>query len=81
MSNIDSTISKRLIFAICLTAITLVAEVIGGAGRQRAGQLLAQLIKGEDGPVGIVAGSPVAHFRTGGGTRNQPAGTLGAVMK
>lgn len=30
MSNIDSTISKRLIFAICLTAITLVAEVIGG---------------------------------------------------
>ncbi len=30
MSNIDSTISKRLIFAISLTAITLVAEVIGG---------------------------------------------------
>ena len=30
MSNIDSNISKRLIFAISLTAITLVAEVIGG---------------------------------------------------
>ena len=30
MSNIDSTISKRLIFAIVLTAITLVAEIIGG---------------------------------------------------
>jgi len=30
MSNIDSTISRRLIFAIILTAITLVAEVIGG---------------------------------------------------
>ena len=30
MSHIDSTISKRLIFAITLTAITLVAEVIGG---------------------------------------------------
>jgi cobalt-zinc-cadmium efflux system protein len=30
MPNIDNTISKRLIFAIALTAITLVAEVIGG---------------------------------------------------
>jgi len=30
MSHIDSTISKRLIFAIILTAITLVTEVIGG---------------------------------------------------
>ncbi len=30
MSHIDSSISKRLIFAITLTAITLVAEVIGG---------------------------------------------------
>ena len=30
MSHIDSTISRRLIFAIALTAITLVAEVIGG---------------------------------------------------
>ena len=30
MSNIDNTISKRLIFAITLTAITLVAEIIGG---------------------------------------------------
>jgi cobalt-zinc-cadmium efflux system protein len=30
MSHIDNTISKRLIFAITLTAITLVAEVIGG---------------------------------------------------
>jgi cobalt-zinc-cadmium efflux system protein len=30
MSNIDNTISRRLIFAIVLTAITLVAEVIGG---------------------------------------------------
>ena len=30
MTSIDSTISKRLIFAITLTAITLVAEVIGG---------------------------------------------------
>ncbi len=30
MSGIDNTISKRLIFAIVLTAITLVAEIIGG---------------------------------------------------
>jgi cobalt-zinc-cadmium efflux system protein len=30
MSHIDATISRRLIFAIILTAITLVAEVIGG---------------------------------------------------
>ena len=30
MSNIDSNISRRLIFAITLTAITLVAEIIGG---------------------------------------------------
>ena len=30
MSHIDSTISRRLIFAIALTTITLVAEVIGG---------------------------------------------------
>lgn len=30
MSHIDSTISRRLIFAIVLTTITLVAEVIGG---------------------------------------------------
>jgi len=30
MSNMDSSISRRLIFAITLTAITLVAEVIGG---------------------------------------------------
>jgi cobalt-zinc-cadmium efflux system protein len=30
MSKIDDTISKRLIFAITLTAITLVAEIIGG---------------------------------------------------
>jgi cobalt-zinc-cadmium efflux system protein len=30
MTSIDSTISKRLIFAIALTAITLVAEIIGG---------------------------------------------------
>jgi cobalt-zinc-cadmium efflux system protein len=30
MSNIDYSISKRLIFAITLTAITLVAEIIGG---------------------------------------------------
>ncbi len=30
MTTIDSTISKRLIFAIVLTAITLVAEIIGG---------------------------------------------------
>jgi cobalt-zinc-cadmium efflux system protein len=30
MSQIDSTISRRLVFAIVLTAITLVAEVIGG---------------------------------------------------
>jgi cobalt-zinc-cadmium efflux system protein len=30
MSHIDSTISKRLIFAIILTAVTLVAEVFGG---------------------------------------------------
>ena len=30
MSNIDRTISNRLIFAISLTAITLVAEIIGG---------------------------------------------------
>jgi cobalt-zinc-cadmium efflux system protein len=30
MSHIDSSISRRLIFAITLTAITLVAEVIGG---------------------------------------------------
>jgi cobalt-zinc-cadmium efflux system protein len=30
MTSIDSNISRRLIFAIALTAITLVAEVIGG---------------------------------------------------
>ncbi len=30
MSNIDSNISRRLLFAITLTAITLVAEIIGG---------------------------------------------------
>jgi len=30
MSNIDSNISRRLIFAIILTTITLVAEIIGG---------------------------------------------------
>ncbi len=30
MTNIDRTISNRLIFAITLTAITLVAEIIGG---------------------------------------------------
>jgi cobalt-zinc-cadmium efflux system protein len=30
MTSIDNTISKRLIFAIALTAITLVAEIIGG---------------------------------------------------
>lgn len=30
MSNLDSRISRRLIFAISLTAITLIAEVIGG---------------------------------------------------
>lgn len=30
MSHIDTTISRRLIFAIALTAITLVAEIIGG---------------------------------------------------
>lgn len=30
MTSLDSTISRRLIFAIALTAITLVAEVIGG---------------------------------------------------
>jgi len=30
MSHIDTSISRRLIFAISLTAITLVAEVIGG---------------------------------------------------
>lgn len=30
MSNMDSSISRRLIFAISLTAITLIAEVIGG---------------------------------------------------
>ena len=30
MSNVDKSISKRLIFAIVLTASTLVAEVIGG---------------------------------------------------
>ncbi len=30
MSNVDKSISKRLIFAIVLTAITLVTEVIGG---------------------------------------------------
>ncbi|MDA8412699.1 MAG: cation diffusion facilitator family transporter [Desulfobacteraceae bacterium] len=30
MSQIDSSISRRLIFAIVLTAVTLVAEVIGG---------------------------------------------------
>jgi cobalt-zinc-cadmium efflux system protein len=30
MTTIDNTISKRLLFAIALTAITLVAEVIGG---------------------------------------------------
>ena len=30
MTSLDTTISRRLIFAITLTAITLVAEVIGG---------------------------------------------------
>lgn len=30
MTTIDSTISKRLVFAIVLTAITLVAEIVGG---------------------------------------------------
>ena len=30
MANIDQSISKRLLFAITLTAITLVAEIIGG---------------------------------------------------
>ncbi len=30
MTSIDTTISRRLIFAISLTAITLVAEIIGG---------------------------------------------------
>ena len=30
MSNIDSAISRRLIFAIVLTSVTLVAEIIGG---------------------------------------------------
>ncbi|MBV5341317.1 MAG: cation transporter [Deltaproteobacteria bacterium] len=30
MTSIDSTISKRLIFAIALTSITLVAEIVGG---------------------------------------------------
>lgn len=30
MTSLDNTISRRLIFAIALTAITLVAEVIGG---------------------------------------------------
>lgn len=30
MSHIDSSISRRLVFAIALTAITLVAEIIGG---------------------------------------------------
>jgi len=30
MSHIDQTISRRLIFAIALTAVTLIAEVIGG---------------------------------------------------
>ena len=30
MSNIDESISRRLVFAISLTAVTLVAEVIGG---------------------------------------------------
>jgi cobalt-zinc-cadmium efflux system protein len=30
MTSLDTTISRRLIFAIALTAITLVAEVIGG---------------------------------------------------
>ena len=30
MSHIDSLISRRLVFAIALTAITLVAEIIGG---------------------------------------------------
>ena len=30
MTSLDNTISRRLIFAITLTAITLVAEVIGG---------------------------------------------------
>jgi cobalt-zinc-cadmium efflux system protein len=30
MTSIDNTISKRLVFAIALTAITLVAEIIGG---------------------------------------------------
>lgn len=30
MTSIDNTISKRLLFAIALTAITLVAEIVGG---------------------------------------------------
>ena len=30
MSHIDTTISRRLVFAIVLTAITLVAEIVGG---------------------------------------------------
>jgi cobalt-zinc-cadmium efflux system protein len=30
MANIDQSISKRLIFAITLTAVTLVAEIVGG---------------------------------------------------
>ncbi|MHB8056929.1 MAG: cation diffusion facilitator family transporter [Desulfuromonadaceae bacterium] len=30
MSNIDQSISRRLVFAITLTAVTLVAEVVGG---------------------------------------------------
>lgn len=30
MSNVDQSISKRLIFAITLTTVTLVAEIIGG---------------------------------------------------
>ncbi|HYS42673.1 MAG TPA: cation diffusion facilitator family transporter, partial [Geobacteraceae bacterium] len=30
MANIDRNISSRLVFAIALTAITLVAEIIGG---------------------------------------------------
>lgn len=30
MTSIDSSISKRLIFAIVLTAVTLIAEVVGG---------------------------------------------------
>lgn len=30
MSNVDNSISRRLIFAIVLTALTLVAEIVGG---------------------------------------------------